>query len=109
MVTRGNAPPESAVPRVSQGVAVCSLEPLYLVGCHCAIIGLGLELQDTGCLETSVNLVVEVSGVGSYSCEHCIRQHQTATGGFSSNQPLFWLAISMGIIHILFPSLSFPT
>lgn len=51
MVTRGNAPPESAVPGVSQGVAVCSLGPLYLAGRHCAIMGSGLELQDKGCLE----------------------------------------------------------
>lgn len=59
MVTRGNVPPESAVPGVSQGVAVCSLGPLYLAGCHCAIMGSGLELQGKGCLETPVNWVVE--------------------------------------------------
>lgn len=52
MVTRGNAPPESAGPGVSQGAAVCSSGPLYLAGCHCAIMGSQLELQDKGCLET---------------------------------------------------------
>lgn len=31
VVTRGNAPPESAGPGLSQGVAVCSLGPLHLL------------------------------------------------------------------------------